>query len=107
MGLNIYLEKTQPTVVAEQGITHNVVPMAKLCNVYDAVWRGDENNISEASQLIPLLEDGIAIAHEKYTELIKLNPSNGWGDADSFIWFLKKLLADCRRHPDAALTFSR
>jgi hypothetical protein len=107
MGLNIYLEKIQPTIVAERGITHNVVPMAKLCNVYYAVWRGDENGIEKAEDLIPLIENGIDIATEKYAELVKLNPSNGWGDADSFIAFLEHLLTDCHANPDATLTFSR
>lgn len=107
MGLNIYLTKIMEVEVAEQGITHNVIPMAKLCGVYEAIWRGDEHDYEKAEQLIPVLIEGIAIAKARYDELVELNPSNGWGTASGFVWFLQKLLSDCKKFPDATLTFSR
>jgi len=85
----------------ESNITHNLGNMANEAGMYNALWRPEENDITHAKQLIPILEHGIHI--------MKLNPSrfkpfsapNGWGTYEQFIPWLQELLEACKKYPES------
>lgn len=82
-------------------ITHNLADMAKAAGVYQYLWRPEEVGVERAAQLIgPLAErlDDLRAHPDQYRAL---NPSNGWGDYEGLVRFVKEYLAACREHPTA------
>jgi len=45
--------------VFDYNITHNLTDMAEAAGIYRALWRPEEIDINTASQLIPILADGL------------------------------------------------
>lgn len=88
-------------------ITHNLNRMADKAGIYEALWRPDEIGISVASELIPLLQDGLKklLSKPKYYE--KYNSPNGWGMYEHFVPFVEKYLYACIEYPDAIIKVSR
>jgi hypothetical protein len=108
-------------------ITHNLGTMADKAGIYEALWRphrlkegynipeGDneaewkfeEENVSTAKDIIPILEKGLADlkARPKYFE--QFNSSNGWGMYEHFVPFVEKYLEACKEYPDAIVGVSR
>lgn len=94
-------------VYARDGMTHNMVPMAEWAGIYVAIWRPEEIGIAFAGGLAPLLEAGLYRLEYHSEEARKLNPSNGWGDYEGFVKFVRGYLEACRRHPGATVEVSR
>lgn len=107
MSLDVYLTATRPTEVFEANVTHNLNAMADAAGIYVALWRPEEANVTKASQLIPLLEDGLNRLEASPDEFRKLNPPNGWGDYEGLVRFVRRYLAACRENPDAEVRVSR
>ena len=107
MSLDVTLKKVMPTEVYSDNITHNLNKMAQEAGLYDALWRPDENGLTHAYQLIPILEKGLAElrAHPEVYE--QFNPANGWGDYVGLICFVRDYLKACRANPDAEIEVSR
>ena len=119
MSLDFYLE--EPVICQHCGheqdkggeevywrnITHNLGKMAKAVGVYEALWRPDEHGYKKAGQIIGRLNEGIQnlYAHRKKCE--ELNPSNGWGDYNGFVEFVKATRDACEQHPNALIRVSR
>ena len=93
-------------VIYSANITHNMCPMAKAANIYDLLWRGPENNIKKAHQLVEPLLNAISLMVREPAKFIELNPSNGWGSYDDFLPWLVKLAAKCAEYPDAEVEVS-
>jgi hypothetical protein len=93
--------------VFDLNITHNLSVMASEAGIYNAVWRPDENGITQARQLIPILENGIAKMEADPERFRKHNPPNGWGNYEVFLPWLKEYLNACRMYPDATVSVSR
>jgi hypothetical protein len=106
MGLSITLTKSQPTEVFERGITHNLVPMAKEANLYNALWRGNEI-ANCAEDLISPLTEGLAKLKSNPEYFKQYNPSNGWGTYEDLIEYTEKYLQACKRFPDAIINIWR
>lgn len=87
--------------VYEANYTHNCNTMADAAGVYHAVWRPEENGITKAAQMIPILEAGIANMEREPAKYRLLNPENGWGSYDTFLPWLRRYLEACREHPEA------
>lgn len=88
----------------EAGYTHNVTPMWRKAGVYDALY---ESHRQPAGQLIKALEEGAARMDADIEAYRALNPGNGWGDADSALGFLRRVLAVCKQYPRATVRISR
>ena len=84
-------------------ITHNLGRMAGEAGVYKALWRPEEIEISQAKQLIPLLEEGLHLLRSDPPRFQQLNPENGWGTYDGLIKFMGDYLSACREHPEATV----
>jgi len=78
--------------------THNVTPMWRLAGVYDALYMSKGQ---KAGDLVNILLMGVACMVKGSGNYIALNPPNGWGDYETALVFLRKVLAACAAHPDA------
>lgn len=88
-------------------ITHNLNRMAMEAGCYEAVWRPDENGISEAQQLIEPLRTAIERIERDPQRFMRLEPANGWGSYDGLLRFLKEYLKACTTYPAATVWVGR
>ena len=102
-----YASDEEDDTVFDHNITHNLGAMAQEAGIYKAVWRPDENGITHAKQLIPILQEGIAKMEAEPERFRKHNPSNGWGSYDVFLLWLKEYLDACYTYPEATISVSR
>lgn len=88
-------------------ITHNLSQMAAAADLYEYVWRPDENGIERANQLIERLQKGLdeLIANPK--KYRKYEPENKWGTYEALIMFVFHYSEACRKYPDAKVSVSR
>jgi len=107
MSLDVCLERVQPTVVYSSNITHNLGDMAQAVGIYMCLWRPDEMGIGHASQLIPLLQDGLQKLKGDPEKYKKYNATNGWGVYEQFVLWVEEYLKACEDYPDAAVRVSR
>jgi hypothetical protein len=101
MSLDVYLRVTKPVEVYQDNITHNLNKMADKAGLYEALWRPDENGITHAHQLIPILEKGLAELRSKPEFYEQFNPENGWGTYVGLVKFVRDYLEACKENPDA------
>lgn len=75
--------------------THNLIPMWRAAGVAEALY---DSEGKLAGDIVPALKAGVADmkAEPQKFEAINLN---GWGDYDSALAFLERVLADCEAHP--------
>ena len=113
MSLDILLRtKPCPTCghteeVFDWTITHNLGKMAAEAGLYKAIWRPDENGITEAKQIIPTLSagmDDLILNPERYK---KFNPENGWGNYEGLVKFVAEYLKACEENPEAEIKVLR
>lgn len=93
--------------VYSANITHNLNRMASEAGIYAALWRPDEIDITKAGQLIEPLKAGLdrlVLDPDKFKEF---NPSNGWGDYEGLVTFVRRYLMACEKYPDADVYASR
>lgn len=88
-------------------ITHNLGEMAAAAGIYSACWRPEEIGITKASQLIPLLESGLAELKAQPEHFKKYNSPNGWGCYESFVPWVENYLNACKEYPEAEVSVWR
>lgn len=88
-------------------ITHNLHKMAEEAGIYWSLWRPDEFDIKTAKQLIRPLRRGLARLVSDPTKFERLNPSNGWGDYEGLVAFVREYLAACEEFPQAEVSVWR
>lgn len=93
--------------VYSANITHNLNKMAGEAGIYQACWRPEEIGITQAKQLIPLLEAGLAKLKADPKHFEQFNASNGWGLYEHFVPWVEEYLAACREYPEATVSVSR
>ena len=94
-------------IVYEANVTHNLTDMATVAGLYGPVWRPEENGVTVASQLIPILRDGISTLKMNPGKHEAFDPSNGFGAYAGFVPWLERYLGACERYPDALVEVSR
>jgi hypothetical protein len=107
MSLDVSLKKMMPTEVYSDNITHNLNKMAQEAGLYDALWRPDENDLTHAYQLIPILEEGLAKLRANPELYEQFNPTNGWGNYVGLVTFVRDYLEACKANPTAEIEVSR
>lgn len=113
MSLDVWLTADRPVQVYEGNITHNLNKMAmevKLSNgltLYDVLWRPEKHNYTKASEIIPLLLEGIIILRSERERFLPFNPSNGWGNYDNLVEFTQRYFNACLENPDGEIGISR
>ena len=81
--------------------THNVVPMWKVASVYNALY---ESHGKQAGEIVSELQQGLNFMRANYAKMEELNPSNGWGSADSAISMLERFVQACIEHPKCQIS---
>ena len=118
--------KVETETVFESNITHNLTAMAGEAGIYEAIWRpyklkSDFNPMCThqeecefenkqtviASEIIPLLEKGLADLKARPEHFEQFNSSNGWGMYENFVPFVEEYLIACKQFPDAIIRTSR
>lgn len=84
----------------DANITHNLCPIWRLAGVSAALY---ESEGKLARDILPALEVGLDSMLVKPAECRALNPSNGWGSYDDAVPWLERLIAACRRYPNATV----
>lgn len=107
MSLDVYLQKMVMSDVYSDNITHNLSKMAQEAGLYDALWRPEENGITHAYQLIPILEEGLAKLRADPQHFEQFNPENGWGNYVGLVTFVRDYLDACKEHPGAQVRSCR
>ena len=107
-------------------ITHNLGEMADKAGIYEALWRpyrlredyavaeGDhdaeyefEDNVTiVASEIIPILEKGLADLKSRPDYFKEFDSPNGWGLYIHFVPFVEKYLEACREYPESIVELS-
>ena len=88
-------------------ITHNLGKMAGEAGIYEALWRPEEIGKTKASEIVELLEKGLADLKARPEHFEKFNSLNGWGMYEHFVPFVEKYLEACKEYPDAIIEVSR
>ena len=120
MSLNVYLTRKKwvsydecktHTEENEQvywaNITHNLWKMAGEAGIYEALWRPEEIGKTKASEIVELLEKGLADLKARPEHFEKFNSPNGWGMYKYFVPFVEEYLEACKEYPDAIIEVSR
>jgi hypothetical protein len=103
MSLDFWLKKevTEYKTVYDANMTSNLAEMAEKAGIYLALWRPEEMDIKKASQLIEILEVGLAKLKSDPKFFKQFDSPNGWGIYDDFVPFVEKTLNACKEYPDA------
>ena len=104
MSLDISLNNKAGTTVVAQNITHNLNKMWKEAGVYDALYNS-EGKI--ASEVLPLLEEGLKKMLSEPERFEKFDSPNGWGLYKNAVPWLSKLISEFREYPDGVIEVSR
>lgn len=107
MSLDVYLTAVRKTEVYESNITHNLNTMAEEAGFYKHLWRPEEIGITHANQLIDPLTIMLIVLESDPDRFKLLNPSNGWGNYENLVQFVKNYLEACIANPDAEIEVSR
>lgn len=108
--------------VYEANVTHNLGNMAKAAGIYKAIWRPyllkcenevfltykeeykyEEKTEVLAKDIISLLKKGLKKMKNDPEKFKSLNPPNGWGVYEDFIYFVEEYLNACCKYPDAII----
>lgn len=112
--------------VYDANITHNLGTMASEAGIYEALWRPyqlkpeyvhdddykvemafEESVTTIASEIIPVLEKGLADLKARPEYFKTFDSPNGWGTYKHFVPFVEKYLNACKKYPDALVSVSR
>lgn len=107
MSPNFYLKRTQPTVVFDRNITHNLSEMAKEAGIYEVLRHPNEHGYHKAEQIIPILKEGLEKMKRNPVFFKKFDSRNGWGLYIHFVPFVEDVLAACEEYPDAEIEVGR
>jgi hypothetical protein len=88
-------------------ITHNLGRMAEAAGIYQHLWRPEELGIKKAFELIEPLTEGLNKLRGNPEYYKTFNPSNGWGNYDSFVDWVGRYLVACKDNPDGNIEVSR
>lgn len=107
MSLDFSLLDDDGREVFTVNVTHNLGKMAEAAGVYKCLWRPDENGFTKASDIIPVLMEGMMKLSKERERMQEFNPPNGWGSWDSLINFCAKVVVGCVKNPDARIDVCR
>jgi len=93
--------------VFSANITHNLNKMADAAGIYQACWRPEEIGAITASDIIPILEKGLADVKSRPEHFKQFDSENGWGTYEDFVPWVESYLSACLEFPEAIIEVSR
>lgn len=84
-------------------VTHNLGKMADEANLYQCMWRPEEEGITHGHQMIDKLQEGLDKLIGNPDKFVEFNPKNGWGSYESFVKVVEEYLRACRENPAATI----
>jgi hypothetical protein len=76
-------------------------------DAHDAEYEFEEANPSEAHEIIPIIEKGLADLKARPEYFETFNSPNGWGMYEDFVPFVEKYLEACKEYPDSVIEVLR
>lgn len=107
MSLDIYVTEIVENIVFDKNITHNLTKMADAAGLYYVLWRPEEINVKTCNDALPILQIGLATLKIKREEMIKLEPSNGWGTYAGLVDAVESYIEACKQNPNGKISVSR
>lgn len=105
--VDIGREQPHQVELYSANITHNLNRMAEAAGIYKHLWRPDEIGITEASQLIKPLSDGLRFLRSDPKAFRIFNPDNGWGTYEVLCEFVEEYIIACEASPKAKVEVAR
>ncbi len=113
--------------VFSANITHNLGKMAAEAGIYEALWRPHrlkpdynapeddytaemrfENTcVTKASEIVPIVEKGLADMIARPSHYKQFDADNGWGKYKDFLPWVANYLEACKEYPNAIIEVSR
>lgn len=94
----------KPTVAEFGNYTSNVAPMwGRALEMAGEDIRLSDTEGRTAGEVLPLLLRAISHMTDNPDEYLPMNPSNGWGDYEGALDYLRTVAKECERHPKAQL----
>ena len=113
--------------VYSANITHNLGKMAGEAGIYEALWRPyqlkegynipeddhkaeweyEDANPVKASEIIEIIEKGLADMKARPKHYEKFNSSNGWGMYHNFVPWIEEYLKALKEFPEAQVECDR
>jgi hypothetical protein len=103
----VIVKHYEDNCVFSQNITHNLGNMAEAAGIYKELWRPDELELKQASELILPLSQGLSLLVGEPKRFKKFNPENGWGTYEGLVNFVINYLYACTKYPQAQIEVSR
>ena len=91
---------TYDNSLSDFNITHNLIRMARVSGVYDALWGGHG---MRAKDIIQILKNGIAELERNPEHYKTFNAVNGWGTYDDFLPWIKEVLCAAETYPESII----
>jgi hypothetical protein len=88
-------------------ITHNLGAMAKAAGIYQALWRPEEINATQAKDIVDIVKDGLIDMALNPSVYEKYDSPNGWGLYKHFLPWVSKYYEALRDNPEAYIYVSR
>ena len=98
MSIDFSLEQLEPVEVFSSNMTHNVCAMWIEAGCFDALYNSEGKHAKDVVNELTSGYKKMSLAPNIYK---KLNPSNGWGDYDTALVWLKELIDACDAYPEA------
>ena len=100
MSNDFYLECEHcNSTIFKVNFTHNYREMADKAGIYEVLWHPKKG--LRAKKIIKTIEMGLADLVNRPEYFKQFNPSNGWGDYDSFVPKVNDVLESCKKFPKA------
>lgn len=84
--------------------THNVTDMWIMLGCYDALYNSDGK---KAKEVLSEIRIAVLTGPTRIKELRRLNPANGWGDADRALLWLYKVYCEFCEFPNKIIEVSK
>ena len=83
-------------------ITHNLTEMADKAGMYLALWHPERLTPNpKASDIVPIIEKGLADLKARPDYFKQFNATNGWGMYENFVPFVEKYLKELNKDLNA------
>lgn len=104
MSLDLYLSTKQCPTCKNVKVTDSVSYTWNVAPMWYEIYPNQEHMVDvdglTGKESLPLLECALDMLERNPKKFIAMNPSNGWGDYEGFMAYIKKLIEMANENPD-------